>query len=296
MRDQLMKVSRGFKLVYIGLLLVIVAIIGIFVAALLFAVAIAGRRLGVGFMGIALIISMLLLSWAGSITSLIGKVFCLAIPPRAGPAKQLIAVSIALEVVGQALSSLNMLGTIAHLNLDPTISQILSMGGAMLSMSSTVLFLLFTKYAARFIRREDLADTAMSILWLFVTTIGCFLVGTVVMVVMTVVGVAGGAGVGGATVGACFGGLIMLTGLIFALIALIRFISLMKEMNEVVARYAGNIRRTKRTKPKRREPEYEDEDDDEDEDEDDEDEDDEDEDDEDDRRRRRRRNRRFDRD
>ncbi|HEV3438996.1 MAG TPA: hypothetical protein VG122_16640 [Gemmata sp.] len=262
MYAKLMKVSRGFKLVYIGLLLIVASIVGVFIAVALVGAAVAAGRIGLGFMAVFVLIVGGLLSFAGTITSLIGKIFCLAIPERAGPAKQLIAISIALEVVGMVLGNLNLLGSLAHLDYGPMVSQILTMGGALLNMSATALFLLFTKYAAQFIHREDLADTALSVLWLFVTAIGFFIVGIVVMVIMAIAGGAAGAAAGGikgaaggAMVGVCIGGIVLLTGGIFWLIGLIRFIVLMTEMSNVVARYAGNIRRTKRSKPKRREEE-----------------------------------------
>ncbi len=272
MYSKLMKVSRGFKLVYIGLLLMVASIVVVIVAAGLVGAAVAAGRIGLGSMALFVIIVGGLLSLAGTITSLIGKIFCLAIPERAGPAKQLIAISIAMEVIGMVLGNLNLLGNVAHLDFGPMVSQILTMGGALLNMSATALFLLFTKYAAQFVRREDLADTAMSVLWLFVTAIGSFFVGIVVMVVMAIAGGAAGAAAGGvkgaaggAMIGVCLGGIVFLTGGIFWLIGLIRFIVLMMEMSNVVARYAGNIRRTKRSKPKRREDDddMDDEDDDE---------------------------------
>ncbi|MDB5313144.1 MAG: hypothetical protein JWO38_7346 [Gemmataceae bacterium] len=264
MYNQLMKVSKGFRLVYIGMLLMILGVVGGIIGmcvagGALAAVANQGGGRGVGgAVGLVAVIAggMLLLILAGSITGLIGRFFCLAVPERAGAAKPIIVISVVMELVALGLGILNSASDFAGLVIPPGAKLGLQGGNVILSLASAVLFLLFTKTVARFVRRRDLADKAMSVLWLWVSTIGCYAVGVVIVVVMGVA--AGGVGQGGGAMGgACVGLVLMLAALIIALVALVRYITLLKEMSEATARYARRARH---------EPEEDDEDEDEDED------------------------------
>lgn len=258
MYAQLMRVSRGFRLVYIGLLMVVGAIALIAGAVCLIIAAAANARPGFGLFGVFITVVAGLLSLAGVITSLIGKLFCLSIPDRAGPAKQLIIVSVAMELIGTALGNVDLFIAVAHEEIDPLLAMIFPMGGALLNMGSTALFLIFTKYVAQFVNREDLGDTAMSVLWLFAGAIGFFIIGITAMIILAlagaaIVGTGGGlkAAAGGALIGSCLGGIAVLTGGIIWLIGLIRFIVLMTEMSNVVDQYARSIKRPKRTRRKK---------------------------------------------
>jgi hypothetical protein len=290
---QLMKVARGFKLVHIGVTMVVAGLIGFIVSVFMFffaGAAIAGgggggrgAAAGFAFLGIIILAIVFLCFLAGSIVHLIGMFFCLAVPEKAGNAKLFISISIALILAVMALGSLNFLGSFARFEFGLAVNGAIQMGWGLLEMAACVLFLLFTKAVARFVRRGDLAEKAMSVLWLYGIAIGLYFLGFIVWIIMAMAGVAGGlaggggvrAAAGGAMAGFCLGSIVIGAGLIFALIALIRFISLMKEMHEVVERYAWNNRRTKRSKrgsgQKRRKSEDEDEDEEEDEDDDDED-------------------------
>jgi MFS family permease len=259
MFDQLMKVSRGFKLVFIGMLLVFLALIINFLFTL-----VSGMAGGGGGLQSAIASLTLLLSLAGNITGLIGRIFCLFTPERAGSAKQLMIISIVLEVTSMALGGILGIAITAKLEINSTLLTVLPLALAVCTFTSGICFLLFTRAMAEFVRSRDLADSAMSVLKLFLTATGCYIVGIVLYVGLLVAGVGAGAAAGGAVIGVCLGGLTMLAGLIFAVIGLIRFIALMKEMSEAVARYARIHRRKQREKReserKRREAEDEDED------------------------------------
>jgi hypothetical protein len=279
-----MKVARGFKLVYIGLLIVVIAIVGAFFTAIIAGMAVAGGAgagAGLGLVG-GIIIGLFLLAFAGNITGLIGRIFCISIPERAGQAKQFIIISIVLEVISMVLAGFSQLGGVAHLNINPILMQVLPLAQVVCVFSSEVFFLLFTKAVAQYIRQSDLADSAMSVLKMFVMSIACYILGILLTVGLGLAGAVGGGGVrgaaGGFMLGACLGVIVMLVGLVIAIIALIRFIVLMKEMNEAVARYARIQRRKQREKReserKRRESEDEEDEDEEEEEEEDEDDDD----------------------
>jgi ABC-type multidrug transport system fused ATPase/permease subunit len=293
MYHDLMKVSRGFKLVYIGLLLVIAAVVGMILTSMLMAGALFGKiNIGAGVMIFGAMGLTILLWLVGFIIGLIGRIFCLWIPAQANSAKVLIKTSIVLEILGLAMSINIQISPLLGMQLNSDLTQILAMLGGLSQLVSIVLFLLFTKEAANFIRRTDLGESALHVLWLWAGTIGCCLVGLAIM--MSSILFLGRGGLGRMPGVICFGSLIYIVAFIIGLIALVRFITLMKEMNEAVARYARNHRRSKPAKSKRRVQEEEDwevVEDEEDEDDEEEEEEDEDEDD-----RRRRRYRRFDRD
>ena len=264
MFDQLMKVSRGFRLVYIGMIIVILGILGGVLGSCIGA-GVVGAGGGGGGVGLLLLVvaAMLVCILGGSITGLVGRFFCLAVPERAGSAKTMIFISVALELMALGLGIANSLTDFARVALPPAAKIALSGGNVLASLASAVMFLLFTKSLARFIKRRDLADTAMSVLWLWITTIACYAFGIIVMIVGGIA--AGGANAGVAGV-ACFGLVFTLVSLIIALVALIRYIGLLKEMCDATAQHARRVR-----KSKRREVEDEDEDEDEDDDDDDDD-------------------------
>jgi hypothetical protein len=265
MFKQLMNVSRGFRLVHIGLAMVAIAIVGIiFSTFLIFAagaglVGGAGRgALGLGLFGVVLTWVMYLTFAAGSIVCLVGMIFCIAIPEKAGNAKLLITLSIVLALSAVGLGSFCQLARLLHFSLAPALLVTGLLGWGLFEMAACVLFLLFTKSVARFVRRLDLAGKAMSVLWLYVIAAGLYLFGGLLTVILVIAGAAGGAAggdpkaaAGGALAGVCLGFLVVGVGLLCGLVGLIRLIVLMKEMQEVVANYAMNNRLTQRSKRKR---------------------------------------------
>lgn len=264
MYDQLMKVSKGFKLVYIGIVIIIVGVIGGVLGACVVGGAGAAAGGGKGAAALVMVIAglMMLCILGGTITGLVGRFFCLAVPERAGAAKPMIVISVILEVTGLVLGVVNSASDLAGGQLTPAAKMVLQGGNVLCSLTSAVLFLLFTRSVALFVRRRDLAATAMSVLWLWVATILCYGAGLGIMLVGILAGggaaAAGGgpkAGAGAAVGGACIGLVVILVALILALVALVRYIGLLKGMSAATAQHA---RRT-RKKYEEEEDEYDDE-------------------------------------
>jgi hypothetical protein len=242
---QLMRVSRGFRLVYIGLVLFVVAFLGGIVAVALAAGAFS-RGKEPGALTNVIAVGMLLCILAASITGLIGRFLCLAIPAKAGSARGLIITSVALEVTAMALGSLNQIRHVGGLNFGPTVTEVLQLGWVLLSVVSAILFLLFTKAAALFIRENDLAEKASSILWLWAAMFGCYLLATGLALVMLSTGPNGGAAMAG-----CFTLILMLVAFILAVKALIRYVGLTRDMSAAIEDSARSARRAQRNKRKR---------------------------------------------
>jgi hypothetical protein len=259
MYRQLMKVSKGFKLVYIGVLLVILGVVGGILGACI-AGGVMGAGGGRGGGAIMLVVAggVMLCVLGGSITGLVGRFFCLAVPDRAGSAKPLIIISLILELSGMVLGVFNSGSGLSGRPLEGSAPMVLQGASVLCSLGSAVLFLLFTRSVANFVRRSDLADAAMLVLWLWVATMVLYGAGIGVMLA----GVGGGkAGMAG---GACAGLVVMLVALILALIALVRYVNLLREMADAVAEFAGSgnyPRRRRKAKAKSYEDDEDDEDD-----------------------------------
>ena len=103
MYRQLMKVSKGFRLVYVGILLIILGMIGgllgMCIAGGVAGARGSGRRRDGTRRGRGMMLCMLI----GSILGLVGRFLCLAVPEQAGPAKPLIIISVIFELTGLAL-------------------------------------------------------------------------------------------------------------------------------------------------------------------------------------------------
>jgi hypothetical protein len=272
MYRQLMKVSKGFRLVYVGILLIILGMIG-GLLGMCVAGGVAGAGAARGGLGLAAIVAggMMLCMFIGGILGLVGRFLCLAVPEQAGPAKILIIMSVIFELTGLALTLFINAGVMVGRRMAGNAGLELQVAGMICSITSAVLFLLFTRAAAQFVRRNDLADAALLVLWLWVATIVCY-------------GIALGVLVAGIGAGRILPLVIMLFALVIGIAALVRYINLLREMSEATEEFAdrGGYRRRRRSRRKRR-VEYE-------EDEDEAEEEDEEEDDED----RRRRSRRMD--
>jgi hypothetical protein len=261
MRDQFKKVSLGFRLVYIGILVVILGIIG-GLSGMCFGLGLVGAGGGAGGVGVLVlvVIAMMLCVLAGSITGLVGRIFCLATPEEAGVAKVMIIVSVILEVVA-IVASLG--GGFVRLAgaLGPAADVMISGCQGLFSFASPIFFLLFTRSLADYVNRRDLAQSAMTVLWLWVAAVGTYVFGLIMMVIglvaMAGAGRAGRAGIAGV---GCFGLVVLLIALIIAIVALIRYIVLLREMSEATADYS---RRAPRKKKRRRDDDdrFEDDDD-----------------------------------
>ena len=265
MSDALLKVSKGFKLVYIGLILIVLALVVGIVGAVVISRAVAGANPGpggaAGALGVmeVLLWAVILLMLAGSITGLVGRFFCLAVPERVGAAKPMIIISVVLELVALGASVLNNANSLAGGRILPlTASAILGGVGAVLSIVSAILFLLFTRSVATYIRRYELADKAMSVLKLWGACVACYLAALGFIVAGIVMAGAAGPGAGGGmgAGGACVGLILMLVTLVIALIALIQYATLLSGMGQATAKYAHKARRKEEE-----EEEYDEEDD-----------------------------------
>jgi hypothetical protein len=256
MSEALRKVSTGFKLVYYGLVLVVLAVIvGIVGLAVLVGAAVGGaggqaggQAAAGGVIGLMLLVGGLAV--IGSIVGLVGRVHCLAIPDEAGSAKPMIVTSVVLEVISLLSSVVNTADNVGGNFIPFQVKTVAGGLGMIFSVVAAILFLLFIRSAAEYVRRPRLADTAMSVLWLWVATIGCYIAGIVVVIVGVAAGAAAGGGAGrgaaggpgaGAAGGACVGSLLMLTALVLGLVALVRYARLLTEMSRATLRFADRM-------------------------------------------------------
>jgi hypothetical protein len=233
--DTMKQVGTGFRMVYTGLLLIVLSVvIGFLGGCVLGAQGAVG---GAAFQLLNLVTGGL--SFAGSIVGLIGRFKCLAVPAAAGSAKPLISVSVGLEVIGLLLS---ILITIDRFGGDflPLMMKASGMLAALVfSVASTILFLLFTKTCAQYVRRRDLAATAMSVLWLWVAMVVCL----VLAIVVPLLGMQA-AGAGGGGNAAAAGGIgalaLLLAALVIGIIALIRYANLLLAMQAACNKFSYN--------------------------------------------------------
>ena len=241
MFDELMKVSKGFKLVYVGLIIIICTYIAVFIGLM---VALQGG-VGLGLIQ-ALAVLAVLGSLAGTITSLIGKFFCLAIPERAGAAKALIMVSIIFEILGtgeQILQNVDLLGNMGIIPF--RLIQAFDSIGKLFQLASPILFLFFTRSVAQFVRRPDLANKAMTVLKLWVAGFVCLLIAYIMIYAAANMPVQGGRpniGGGGNSM-ACVGAVLVLAALVILLIALVQFANLLSNMSIATAKHARRVQK-----------------------------------------------------
>lgn len=268
MSEPLRKVSTGFKLVYYGLVLVVLAvIIGIVGMAVLVGAAVggaaggggggggggAGGAVAGGAVGLLLVVGGMAI--IGSIVGLVGRFHCLAIPDDAGSAKPMIVTSVVLEVISLLSSIVNTADNAGGNFIPAQVKMVTGAMGTIFSIVAAILFLLFIRSAAEYIRRPKLGDKAMSVLWLWVGTVGCYIAGVVVAVAGFAAagaagGGAGGGGAGGgaggaagagAAAGGCIGGILMLVALVLGLVALVKYARLLTEMSKATLRFADKM-------------------------------------------------------
>ncbi|HSQ54604.1 MAG TPA: hypothetical protein VLM40_02580, partial [Gemmata sp.] len=141
MTDALKTVSSGFRLVYIGLLLVVLAVvIGIVGVMILVGGAAGGGNLrAAGQMVVGLLMLVGGLSLAGKVIGLIGRFKCMAIPEKAGGARQMIVVSVAMEVVSLITTLIVLASDVTSGFLQDQVRTVVNAGGIILSLISTIL-------------------------------------------------------------------------------------------------------------------------------------------------------------
>lgn len=241
MNDALRTVSTGFKLVLIGVVLMIIAVaIAIFGLCLLFAMAQGGggppggpMAFLEGAMIFALIVVALYL--IGILIVLVGRFVCMAVPPETGSAKSLLVFSVVAELVGISASILNVADAFANF-LSLELKLVVTIGGSLASLAGTITFLMFTHRLATFIRRPDLASRALSVIWLGVGFVVCY-VGALIFVEAAK---GGGPRAGGpAAAGGCIGLVLVLVALLLLLIATIIYVIVLSGMSSALPRYAS---------------------------------------------------------
>jgi Sec-independent protein translocase protein TatA len=234
------------------------------------------------------------IGFAGNIVGLVGRFFCLSTPPKAHGAKARITLSVIFEVCALVNSLVSNIDNWAKV-MPPLLKTVANGFGLLMQIAAVILFLLFTKSLAEFIRRRQLADDADTILKLVYGLLGGYVISlALIFAVAALAGGDGGAGGGGLAVAGCLGAIIGLVSLVVGLIALVKYAKLLTELSDAVRSYAKKVRkkyqeddeeededdeeeederprRTRRTNKRRKRDEEEDEDEDEDEDDEDED-------------------------
>jgi hypothetical protein len=252
MTESFKAVSSGFKLVYVGFLLQVLAV----VIYVVFEVGIRGGMIGIR--GWQMLFNVLYLCGGlavlGQIIGLIGRFRCMAIPREVGT-KQTIGFSVALSLISLALLILAYVNLYVELFLSLDVVLMLEPVANIVSLIAIILFLLYTKSVAEFIRRDNLAASAQSVL-MIVVLLAILLIVTQVAVRMGVGAVV--AGNGANAIGA--GGMYIVLGLaslVVLMIFAIRYSNLLLVMGKATMNYS-----------KKSTSEFDDEDEDEDEEED----------------------------
>src|SRR5262245_11634261 len=93
MPDSRQRVASGFKIVYAGLVMVVLAVVFNVIVAFLNSGPRGPRDIP------AIVLVTGLMAMAGSFISLGGRVLCMAVPRQAGNARQLLAASITLSLL-----------------------------------------------------------------------------------------------------------------------------------------------------------------------------------------------------
>ena len=174
MSDAFRALAGGFRLVYVGLVLVVLSVLvnaigGPAANAVAQAQGAPPPQIGVPPQGPALVVATVagLIALAGGVLGLLGRIRCLAVPDAVPGAKGKIVTSVALEAVGLTLA--------VAVNVDQSAVHALPMwasasGGLVataINVTAGILFLLFTAAVARFIGRQDLARSTRTLLWLY---------------------------------------------------------------------------------------------------------------------------------
>lgn len=229
MSADLMRVSKGLKLIFRGLMLFLLAVV-------LGSVA----MIGVGLLmetqgpmgGLPLLIVMAVFGTAavaGNVVGLIGRVYCLATPDEARRAKSRITLSTLFEacwLFSGVVTIVDYSGT----NLFPPEVRLVAAGFSnLMQLAAAVLFLLFAKSFALFVRSRSLADDAVSALYPIITAFTLYLFGMGVIVVVPILG---------GNWGPCVGVLLIFVALIFGAVALVKYARVVTNLSMAVHWFA----------------------------------------------------------
>jgi hypothetical protein len=196
------RVATGLNLVYWGIAITLLSIIG---GALMVFASMAANSMGlVMFVGMAIGLGVIV----GVLVGLVGRIFCMAVPPGTG-AQPLIYAAVALDVVVLLVSIGSMVGVVPAWLPNST---------NLLSLVATLLFVVFMKRVSTFIGRDDLASKAQGLI-----TMG-----------IVILGVAFLAGVGAAMLGPVALMLAMLVLMIMAILLVLRYVRLLVNLREAI--------------------------------------------------------------
>ena len=143
----------GLSLVYYGIIIILLAAIGMFVRLFLFRGALLA-----GFITFTLIVGIAVL--VGSLTMFAGQIACLAVPSQTG-AKAYVLTAVVLQIASITQSFLPMVEQVVpNLKLPQPVTILLNSLGVI----SVVFFVLFMWRLSKFLRRRDLASKARNVL------------------------------------------------------------------------------------------------------------------------------------
>ncbi len=244
MTNEFQTLSKAYKLIYYGLMLIVLAVVIGVLGGVMAGVA-AGAAGAPGGGAFNLMAVMLIAAGVcyliGAVLMIIGKIRCIAVPPEVDGAKTLIMLAVAFELITVLVAMLGIVESAGGRGIiDPSIKRVVDLGSNLMSIAASVLFLVFTARVARYIRRRDLAANAMLIIKIAVGLI----VGVILMMVTTfmLIGAGAGPGVAGGRGGAAAGGLLACgTGiavLVLAIAMLVLYARLLTSMSTACARYA----------------------------------------------------------
>ena len=148
-------VRRGISLIYWGIILMVLTAIVAFVGAIALGVNLQNPAGLPDAQSAALFLILIGAAFfAGYVMTFVGKIMCLAVPGEVG-ASGLIFTSVGIDVVA-------LLVTVAGFLTDvpDEVTSLLNLAG----LVSTILFLLFLRRLAAYIRRDDLARRARNVL------------------------------------------------------------------------------------------------------------------------------------
>ncbi len=169
------RVATGLNLVYWGIAITLLSVIGGFLAML---ASMAANSIGVMMViGMAIGVGVIV----GVLVGLVGRIFCMAVPPGTG-AQPLIYAAVALDVVALLVSIASIVAVVPEW---------LPRSTNLLSLVATLLFIIFMKRVATFIGQPDLAANAQGLITMGIVILGiAFLagVGAVVMGPIALIG------------------------------------------------------------------------------------------------------------
>jgi hypothetical protein len=116
-----------------------------------------------------LTIGGILLSLVAAVMDLIGRIFCLAVPPECAGAPYL-QTALAIIGAGMAVTIWSLLGALGILVNPPVL---LSGVVGLLNLVASILFMIFLRLLAEYIHRDDLASAAKSVLAFAVIILIC---------------------------------------------------------------------------------------------------------------------------